>query len=83
MVGVVEHPGDEYPGADALSNGGTSACLSRFGQYVGVPYDASELLMFTALPSQVGWLAGDRDIVCFALLPEGELLLGSVAGTSR
>jgi hypothetical protein len=72
------YPGDEIVAAEA-----EQGCLERFAEYVGVPYEESQLDIQYYYPLERNWLAGDRAVSCSVLDPQGANLEGSVRGTGR
>ncbi|MBT8208453.1 MAG: hypothetical protein HKN07_00950 [Acidimicrobiia bacterium] len=58
-------PSDAFPGEDALSDTTFNACLAQFEGYVGVPYENSELWIYTLSPVREGWEDfNDRESIC-------------------
>jgi hypothetical protein len=86
VYAVIQHPAgpdEEYPGDEAISDFADEECLgSTFEDYVGTPYQESELFAFVLQPTAETWDVGDREFVCAAYLEEGELE-GSVQGSER
>jgi hypothetical protein len=84
VVGVVEYTDGSsgYPGDARLTEFSESACRPPFRDYVGVAFDDSELDMFYFVPAEIGWLKGDRSVVCVAV-GSGKRLTGSVRGSRR
>src|SRR5688572_27045194 len=75
---------DEYPGADELTEEGTSRCQDDiFEEYVGVPYEESAEVYASAVPpSEETWNdADDRTILCFAHTQDLAETTGSVEGS--
>ena len=72
------YPGDEIVAAEA-----EQGCLERFAEYVGVPYEESELDLQYYYPLERNWRAGDRAVSCSVLDPQGANLEGSVKGSGR
>jgi hypothetical protein len=58
-------------------------CGGAFGTYVGVDFQSSSLEMFIAMPSDLTWAKGDRQIGCVVLAADDTMLTGSVKGTAR
>jgi hypothetical protein len=81
VIGVMELPEGDYPGADALDIEGEAFCLSAFAEYVGIDYAESSLYMTAFWPTGATWSAGDRQIVCVTVSPTGAPLVGSVRDT--
>jgi hypothetical protein len=68
-------PGEPYPGFDGLIDEAADACVEAFEGYVGIPYELDEFLYFDFFsPTEKGWAAGDREIVCMAYrIDDGKL----------
>ena len=76
-------PDAPYPGDNKLTKAAERECRGeRFTAYVGVPKDASELLVLQATPARDTWAQGDREIVCLLHLGE-EPLTESMRGSER
>jgi hypothetical protein len=80
-------PGDQgaaYPGEDALDDLAESECYQRFGEFVGVPYEISELGLGFLRPTVETWTGAGvhREVTCFVEPYDSGLRLegGSVAG---
>ena len=84
VVGSVRYLGDgAYPGRAALVSFAQTQCGEAFGTYVGVDFQSSSLEMFIAMPSDLTWAKGDRQIGCVVLAGDDTMLTGSVKGTAR
>ncbi|HEX6419655.1 MAG TPA: septum formation family protein, partial [Acidimicrobiales bacterium] len=70
------------PSSDEMEQIATDVCLREFEGFVGVPYEDSVLLVTWLEPTQESWDAGDRELLCIAVDPEGDAT-GSFAGTAR
>lgn len=74
---------DEYPGEEATAGRADEACIADFEQYVGLPYDESELEVTYLYPTSSSWSLGDdREITCLALDPAGPIS-GTLEGARR
>ncbi|HEX6425750.1 MAG TPA: septum formation family protein [Acidimicrobiales bacterium] len=73
---------DGLPGADEMESIARDECLPQFETFVGVPYEQSALLVTWLEPTEASWDAGDRELLCIAVDPEGDAT-GSFAGTAR
>ena len=86
---ITEHSGAEFPGVSAIETFGDQACESEFEDYVGLPYDESEVFAFHRSPSRVAWeLMGVREVDCFLYVLGGEVgnlapVTGSFRGAAR
>ena len=76
--------GDEYPEEDELIAVIDEECFGEaFEDYVGEPYETSELEVFPITPTQGSWDdADDREVACAVFIP-GEQLEGSVQSSGR
>lgn len=85
-VGRITHPADkntDFPSDEALSRYSTGPCIDEFEAWVGRPYDESELLLGAVVPHAEAWKAGQRTIVCYVVLQDGDPLVGSVRSSRR
>lgn len=69
---------DAYPGDDAVDAAVDAQCLPAFAEFVGLPYDESELELSPLTPTEEGFEAGDREVLCLV-----QDLDGGVTGTLR
>lgn len=76
-------PGDEYPGAESLSDTAGTGCLEAFEPFVGLDYNSSRYDITWLEPTTESWAQGDREVVCLVVDVNGELLTGSAAGTAE
>lgn len=81
VYAVIRHPaGDDapYPGDEEMMQFAEAECLTRFPEFVGVAYEASDLAIGTVGPLEESWEeAGDRQIACVLNDPDGKPLTGS------
>ena len=75
-------PDGEFPGDEQVSTAGEQRCVEEFATYVGISYEESAYELSTLFPSQETWEQGDREYVCIAVDPAGELT-GSVKGAAK
>lgn len=66
-----------FPGDAALADEADAACLERFEDYVGTDYAESEYWLDSLVPTEAGWAAGDREVVCLLVSGDGSPLVGS------
>ena len=66
-----------------LSDYARDTCIDAFEGYVGRSYEESELDTMELYPSEESWAAGERTIVCFAISPDNEPLVGSVKDSKK
>lgn len=85
VYALVEHPAAvdaDYPGEDALVQFAGPECLSRFGDFVGAPYETSALDFMFVFPTEQAWgLLDDRTVVCSVIALDGSPLTGTAAGS--
>lgn len=76
---------DDFPGADAISDLAVDGCNGdRFEDYVGLPYEVSEIYSATLAPTEQTWNdADDRTVICLAGAQDGSPSEGSVEGANR
>jgi hypothetical protein len=63
----------EFPGSSDVDADAASGCEVGFEGYVGVPYQESRFQATYVAPSEETWAGGDREVVCFAYVPQGVL----------
>jgi hypothetical protein len=69
---IQEIVSDEFPDQAAVEAQAEETCLPGFEEFVGLPYDDSELRIYYLSPSEEGWESEeDRDLVCLVYDPEG------------
>lgn len=81
VYGIVAHPSSaklDFPGTDSLKSWASDQCLSRFGDFVGKPYDQSTLDFTAVLPTEDTWKDGDRKAACLLYQVDFAELTGSV-----
>lgn len=78
-------PEGDFPGDQAVKDQGDQLCAGQpFQDYVGVPYQQSEIYYTKLLPSAETWADGDREIVCILANQDGSPLSpGSLRGANR
>lgn len=72
-----------YPGEFAVFEEAGELCVDKFSVYVARPYEESELDVYIYYPIELGWRAGDRTSLCFAITVDGSKLTGTVKGSGR
>jgi hypothetical protein len=82
VFAVFDLDGDEYPGDEEIITMASEGCTGdRFEDYVGVPYQQSEVFAGWLPPSEATWNdADDRTVICFAGNQDGSPREGSVKG---
>lgn len=76
---LVEGP---FPGYDVIDAAVEDRCMSEFEAFVGEPYEESPYDWFPYSPSDTSWAFGDREVLCLAYYPGGDVV-GSLAGSGR
>jgi hypothetical protein len=72
-----ELPPGDFPSDETVRRG----CFGPFRRFVGAAYEESKLDVIPIAPSEEGWAAGDRGVVC--LLTGERRVTGSLKGTRR
>jgi Septum formation len=75
-------PGDSLPSQSEMEDIVDAECVSRFEGFVGIPYPDSVLLVTWLEPTPESWAAGDRELLCLASGPPGEVV-GTLEGSNR
>jgi hypothetical protein len=76
VYGIADLPygaSEDYPEESELLGASEGICTERFSDYVGEPYATSDLEIYYFYPLPDGWSAGDRQVVCVAIDPSGQL----------
>jgi hypothetical protein len=73
-------PGDTFPGDFTQMR--DEQCMPAFQTFVGLPYDQSVIEVTTLEPTAETWADGDRELVCIAVDPAGNVT-GSLQGANR
>lgn len=77
-----EMEGEEFPGRDTTSVFAENFCFSQFEEFVGIPYEQSQLSFNWLYPSRDSWeTSGDRRVLC--LLQSPEPVSRSLEGSGR
>lgn len=77
-------PDGDFPGEQAISDQADQLCAGQaFQDYVGVPYQDSDIYYSTLVPSTETWDDGDREIVCILAAQDGSSSTGSLRGANR
>ncbi len=72
----------DYPGEDAIIAEADNVCVAEFATFVGLSYEESTLDYWPMYPTPGSWSDGDREVLCIAWDPSGQLT-GTVAGAAR
>lgn len=73
----------EFPGQDALTAAARLQCPPLFAQWVGMPYEVSELELSWVVPDEQSWADGNRIIGCTVFDPFTERLTGTTKDSRR
>ncbi len=76
-------PEGDFPGDGALADTADSACFDAFEGYVGTPYVDSVYYYDWLVPTEDGWEAGDRELLCTLVSEDGARLVGSAFASGR
>ena len=69
-------------GQDPFGPVAQEECTAAFEEFVGLAYDDSALQITPLEPTDEGFEAGDRNVLCFVTDPEGDTT-GSLEGAER
>lgn len=76
--------GDAYPGDDEVAARADEGCISGFEEFVGTPYEDSELDFIMLTPTPESWEERDhRTVVCAVYDFAGDQLTGTAGSTER
>ncbi|MCC5953825.1 MAG: septum formation family protein [Acidimicrobiia bacterium] len=74
---------NRWPGEAALEREARLQCPPLFAEWVGTPYERSELELGWVLPDQEAWENGSRRVACTVWDPTTERLVGTQQGSRR
>ena len=74
VFAVQDHEANSYPTDAELTEVFGSICVPAFESYVGSPYTSSEIYATMITPTEDGWNAGDREIICYLYEPTDDTL---------
>lgn len=72
----------DYPGDDAINAEFEKICIPEFERFIGMSYDESTLDMWPFTPTSGSWSQGDREVLCVAWDPSGQVT-GTLKGAAR
>lgn len=75
--------GPTVPGRATIDEALGSQCLPAFDEFVGMPYEDSQLDISWLEPTAESWKQGDRVVTCTVYDLSGEKLVGSARGAAR
>jgi hypothetical protein len=68
----------EYPGDVVVQQQWTAGCLQEFEDFVGMPFDVSEIEISGIYPTAETWRSiEDREVICSVTRLDGQSLVGS------
>jgi hypothetical protein len=70
-----------YPGVIEAERLATAGCQARLADFIGIPYEDSELEVYAVLPTAETWGAGDRKVTCLVWYP-ADSVVGSLQGAA-
>jgi hypothetical protein len=76
-----ELPDGPYPGGDTLHAEALAGCVDRFADFIGIPFDASELEVTTYHAGPDAWAAGDRVVSC-SVWDTDDAVVGTLRGAA-
>ncbi len=78
-----ELPAGDFPGNEAVNTAAEEGCAGdAFTEFVGVPYESSELYVSFYTPLESGWASGDRVVSCTVYDDAGKTT-GTLEGSNR
>lgn len=85
VFALIDFPegGDAFPGAQAIRDFATDACLEQFEPFVGRSYEESRFDISALYPSAESWDQGDREVICVLLDTAGEPWTGTAEGRAE
>lgn len=84
VVAIMMMDDGEWPGADAVSETADQMCFEKFEEFIGAPYETSDIDFFSIMPSEGSWKElNDRELVCSVYDTTAETVTGSLKGVAR
>lgn len=85
VYAVPELPDGDFPGEQVINDQVEQLCAGQaFQDYVGLPFQESEIYFRPYVPTAETWADGDREIVCILGNQDGSPLpAGSLRGANR
>lgn len=71
-----------FPGAEQAGSFAEQACAAGFAEFVGIPWEESELDFGFFNPTEASWSDGDREVLCTITDPQARIT-GTLAGVNR
>jgi Septum formation len=81
VVAVFDARDGGYPTDEEWEQLLVDGCLAGFEEFVGVPYEESQLELQDLTPVEEGWADGDREVICIAFLADGSVTTESFEGS--
>ena len=82
IFALVPLPDGDFPGLDAIDSQAEELCKAEFEGFVGLSYKESDLDFWVITPTEEGWRAGDREVLCNIYDPDGNVS-GSLRSAER
>ncbi|WP_341952432.1 septum formation family protein [Salinibacterium sp. TMP30] len=76
-------PEGDFPGGAAIEAQADNDCYTEFESFVGAYVSDSMYDFSWYYPTEQSWADGDREILCIAYSPDGEDIIGSLAGVAK
>lgn len=83
MYFIGDMPDGDFPSESGFLAFFEDECMPAFEEFVGVPYEESQLDIYWLTPTEEGWAAGDRQVQCSVFHPVDDELTGSLEGSGR
>ncbi len=83
FVGPAYESYDLYPGTEEIDDVAITSCRQRFERFVDFEWESSELDFWWLTPTESGWEAGDRGLVCLVGDYDKELVVGTLEDAGR
>ncbi|CAN5416581.1 septum formation family protein [soil metagenome] len=78
----IKMAGGAFPGADAVKTQADEGCAKAFPDFIGIPYDDSNLSISYYFPTKESWSNGDHEIMC-TVYDEGAKTTGTLKLAKR
>jgi len=77
-----EMPDGDFPGLEEASAHAEQTCADGFAEFVGIPWEESQLDFGFFNPTEASWSEGDREVLCTISDPLSNIT-GTLAGVNR
>lgn len=82
VFAIIQIPGADFPGDQALQAQAKKDCAAEFETFVGKAWQESELDFSWLQPTEQSWGQNDRALVCLVIDPAGPVT-GTLKGAGR